>query len=41
MTYNNQEQNPTPDEIRKLIMCTILYIIIMLLSNIFYKHGFN
>ena len=41
MTYNNKEEDPTPDEMKKLLMCVFLYIIIVLLSNIFSKYGFN
>ena len=40
ITYN-QDPNPTPDEMKKFLMCVFLYIIIVLLSNIFYKYGFN
>ena len=39
--YNNQEPKPTPEELKKLTMCILLYIIIMILSNIFAKYGLN
>lgn len=41
MTYNDPNQYPTPKELKKLAMCIILYIIIILLSNIFSKYGLN
>ncbi len=41
MTYNDPNQDPTPEEIKKLVICILLYVIIILLSNIFYKYGFN
>lgn len=41
MTYNNQNENPTPDELRKLAFYILLYISVIILSNIFSKYGFN